>query len=764
MINISIDNIHPLIILLTFTLNVEGLNVNKYEDFRRALQPENNSTTGFKSGITCPDTCLDGNNCANEVCRNCFFACPKESCSLRQTTCQTWCTETDDCNRHDLCRGCLFCKENDEYCPIARFEEATASIVSKNETYWNQWFHSGNPNFHAGSPVFVDIDGDNKLDYFNSMHITPRLSSVSSVEGGFELGIAAVSHNTEARYSLEFYSDRIICIDPDCDNQLVDKHGSLVADLDADGYLDILVSNGGGGSFSGPAGSVDPQLFNAYDNWLFWGEPRVDLMTGENITVFIGGRGAARDAGVEMSLGRSRFNYLLDANGDGMIDIFGSQDRRSSNKIEPGVLLINQGNRTWRKDGGLAEYSRAMMVTDADGDGLAQEFILNRSFCYPFRKGPSTDPSLPDLGPYSSEIKEFCNTRPVGTNAIYRYNHTLNQMEEISSKYQNFWAGSQWTSPCCPNGSWDGINDCNAVSMGSGDFDDYQIADHVLLYGGKMTFFFSTDRSTGELPDNTKYVGLEITLPSYCYKARSLQIIDMDNNGKEEILVLCQNVGVILLYTQGTSKTDWKLQNKCNGKNALGAINNRFLAYPSDEEMIDFCAKYSDIDWRVADDLCDKYRRTKKPSFVNADGLAVVDMNNDGFQDIVTINNFGHLRFFYNVQSSETLKNQFISFKFIGDVQGLSNHYSIGATIILFCKDINTNQIVKQFREISSHQHHHDLYSEKDDRIVFGLGQGLMPERILVRFSTGRTQCLKLKHWTFSKENNPIEIMDLTSK
>lgn len=47
------------------------------------------------------------------------------------------------------------------------------------------------------------------------------------------------------------------------------------------------------------------------------------------------------------------------------------------------------------------------MVTDADGDALAQELILNRSFCYPFRKGPSTDPSLPSLGPFSSDVQGF---------------------------------------------------------------------------------------------------------------------------------------------------------------------------------------------------------------------------------------------------------------------------------------------------------------------------------------------------------------------
>ncbi len=750
--SIIIVTIRQFIAFLTLTLHVEGLNDRITH---RELQQYN--STGLKRGITCPDICLDGDNCANEVCQNCFHACPKTSCRIRATTCARWCSKQSDCNSYSQCQGCLFCRKNDRYCPIARFEQVTSSIVSKNETYWNQWLRSGKPFFHAGSPVFVDIDGDNKLDYFNSMHGVPIRHSF---ESGLELGIATANTDSEHEYSLEFYTDRIICMDPDCDDHFIDKHGSLVADLDGDGYLDIYISNGGGG----PNAVIDPKFYGEYDNWLFFGEPRLDTKTGENVTVFIGGRFAAQNAGVEMRLGRGRFNYLLDANGDGLLDIFSSQDRRTSNLIKPGILLINQGDRTWKKDDGLMEYSRAMMVTDADGDGFAQEFIMNRSFCYPFRKGPKTDPSFPDLGPYSKDVKEFCNTRPVGTNAIYRYNHTSNKMEEISNKYVNFWAGSLWTSSCCPNGSYDGVNDCSAVSMGSGDFDNDQIADHVLLYGSKMLFFFSTDRSSGQLPDNAKYVGLEIKFPGHCTNARSLQIFDMDNDGKEEIFITCQNVGAFLLYTQGISKTDWTLQHECNGKNSLGAINDRFLAYPSDEEMTSFCARYSQIDWGVANEVCAKYRQTGSTGFVTTDGIAIIDMNNDGFQDVVTISNFGHLQFFYNKPSSETLANRFITFKLIGDVQMLSNQYGIGSTIILFCRDVNTNELVKQFREISSHQHHHDLYSEKDDRIVFGLGQGLKPIRILVRWSTGRVQALRLNNWSFSKVNNPIEIMDLTSK
>lgn len=42
--------------------------------------------------------------------------------------------------------------------------------------------------------------------------------------------------------------------------------------------------------------------------------------------------------------------------------------------------------------------------------------------------------------------------------------------------------------------------------------------------------------------------------------------------------------------------------------------------------MIDFCAKYANKDWGVADDVCNRYKNTGKPV------LAVVDINNDGFR------------------------------------------------------------------------------------------------------------------------------------
>ena len=712
--------------------------------------------------ISCPNKCYDGNNCALAECEDCFFSCPQRSCRQRQSTCSRFCNEMSDCNKEE-CSGCLFCGSSyTGKCPIVTFEDKTQSIFSRNETFWNQWLHSGKPYFHSGLPVFTDISGNGWLDFFNPMHGDNKL--VNSFEQRFELGLANIDKDVSGNinYELQPITDRIICDDIEpCEDYFTDMHGSNIADLDGDGYLDILITNGGG------RGEIKNDNFREqYDNWLFWGEPRIDSVTGEPTTIFVGGRDAARAAGVEMRLGRVRFAYLLDVNGDGLLDIFSSQDRYVDNNIVPSILLINQGDRTWRYDDEMSEFSRTMILTDADGDGVAQEFFISRSHCYPQREGPEVDPSKPEYGSYTSDVKAFCNTRPVGTYAIYQFNHAFNKMEEISRKYQNFWAGSKYTQPCCPHGMFNGSGNCHAIGLVSGDFDNDQIADHIALYESKMIFFFSSDRSKGTLPDNAKYIGLEIQLPNYCDSARGIELVDFDNDGKEEIFLSCSNVGLFLLYSQGTTKTDWTLQNGCNGRNSLGAINNRLPILPSIAEMEDFCNVFSIASGNsmgVAKRICDQYEKTSKRTFVQADGFSLVDINNDGFQDIITIADFGHLRFFYNQKTQESADNQFITFKLKGD-KFLTSEYGVGATIVLVCVDMHTMKKSMQFREISSFQHSTHRWGTKDDRITFGLGSSLKPLAIKITWSTGILHRYSLKDWEFNKALDPIEIYDSTSK
>lgn len=329
----------------------------------------------------CPNVCWNGNFCGDDRCKGCFFKCPDEKCRKRQTSCERSCYTSSDCSSDARCRGCVFCRNVEESCSIATFEDDRNIFDVNDSLYWNQWLHSGQPYFHAGAPVFFDVNDDNKLDYFNPMHGHPKI--LNEFKNRMELGLGTLVGD---RLSISDYSERFVCTDVDCDNTMIDMHGSVVMDLNGDGISDIYISNGGGGSNI----VRDDKSLN-FDNWLFWGEKQIDLESGKEITVFRGGREAARMANLDMQLGRGRFNYIFDANNDGLLDVFSAQDSRVSNKLRPGVLLVNQGNNSWKEDEGMKEYSRTMILTDADGDGYARELIINRAFCYPARPGESSE-------------------------------------------------------------------------------------------------------------------------------------------------------------------------------------------------------------------------------------------------------------------------------------------------------------------------------------------------------------------------------------
>jgi hypothetical protein len=738
----------------------------------RTESNEVNSIESPETSSFCRKKCWNGDNCADEKCWGCFFTCPSKSCRIRQGKCAFWCDTEDDCSK-SFCEGCKFCPQpnitipNEAIsCPIATFQDETSTLFSTNSNYWKQWNHSGMPYPHEGAPLFVDINGDNVLDYFNSMHGHPMNKFSNRMELG--LSLPRRSSTESYTYTLHEISERII--NTDANNETIDAHGEVIADLDGDGFLDILISNGGGRgepSIISADDTDDTNINQDYGNWLFWGEAATDDLTNEPITVFKGGRDAARLAGVDMKMGRGRFNYLLDVDANGLLDIFHSQDRRIDNLITPGILLINQGDRTWKKDESMKEYARTMMITDADGDGFAREFLINRGFCYPKRDGPGIDRKQPELGPFSQHVKAFCSTRPVGTNAVYRFDNKIKGMKEISAHYQNFWAASTRTRPCCNHDSYNGNNDCNAHSMASGDFDGDIIADQVLLYSSKLVFFFSSDRQKGELPDNAQHIGHTIKLPKYCSSGLTLRIVDFDNDGKEEILVGCQNAATFLLYKQGSSKRDWTLDKQCNGIGSLGDLSVRSLATPTKDDMSVFCGSFNTTEWGMAGRVCKEYESKSRMTFTKLAGIAVADINNDGFQDIVTTHEFGYLRFFINKPTAQSEQNKFISFKLIGDVNANrpNNYHGIGATVILRSFDTSNNgDVVSQFREVSSFQHTTDRFGSKEDRIIFGLGQNLRPHTVIIKWSNRKIQELNIDDWEFTRSLEPIEIMDRGSK
>jgi len=290
--------------------------------------------------------------------------------------------------------------------------------------YFYKWKHSGKPYPHEGSPLFVDFNNDGLLDYFNSMHAhNIDRNGYHRMELALTASVNATSVSRKiSAGSLLVVSNRIINTESTIDD--MDPHGEVMVDLDNDGYLDLFIVSGGseGGEFP------DEYYASTRDNFLFWGEPSNATkykfygddssnnnsisykdIDGGPITIFVGGRNMARISGVEGRYGRTRIGYLLDVNNDGLLDIFCMQDRRVTNLVAPGILLINQGNRTWKEEASMTEFSRAMILTDADGDGFANEFLINRGFCFPQRSGPEVDPLQQSMGPYSPEVLSFCS-------------------------------------------------------------------------------------------------------------------------------------------------------------------------------------------------------------------------------------------------------------------------------------------------------------------------------------------------------------------
>lgn len=625
-------------------------------------------------------------------------------------------------------------------CPLGTFQDVTDSMLSKGgdtDAYWYQWKHSGKPYNHFTSPVMVDLNGDLMLDYFSSLHGASMDEETNEM---MELAIMRVqpdqSSTRDSSYFLDPLQNRIILEDIAEDGyQFLDKHSDLVVDLDNDGILDIYVASGGGGGrpMNYPQGR---------DNLVFFGEHVNDNSTeGSPNIVFKGGRMRALESNIHMRMGRGRFTYLLDVNGDGLLDIFTSNARRKDNDLAPGILHINEGNRTWRLEDSMSEFSNAMILTDADGDGIAEEFMVTRDFCFPNRDDPEADP---EFGPFPDNINTFCSTRPVGTTAVYKFNHTSNSMEEISQSYVNIQAASSYQPECCPHGLRSGQFDCSVVSLASADFDSDGKTDHVFLYGRKMQFYFSSDRPKGVLPIGNQYIGLTIDLPTTCMFGKGIRLVDLDNSGKLDIIVMCQNVGKVLLYTQGNTKDSWTLDNGCNGYGSLGDL--AFSAFEwQTEDILDACENRDA--WKKLGPICDEYVINGKKDIPITQGMTLADINNDGFTDAIVATKLGYQRFFLNMPSTTASSNKFLSFRLIGDGNEV-NKYGIGVTLKLRCKEGKLR--IRQFREISSYQHSTDQNGSIDEKITFGLGKNMSPIKLIARWPNGRKQKLNLRRFDFS--------------
>lgn len=614
--------------------------------------------------------------------------------------CKSWCFKKPDpwvskCTWRN-CEGCDSCEVLPPPPQTTSRPSSTPSSSSTSETQIfidvTEDLKNGDnmaDTFDIGSnhfpPSFIDVNGDDFLDMFYNNHW------IFDYAADFDLGVSRLINSTSSALGIEFLpvNENTFVSGDSSHTHGRDVHGSTFADLDGDGHLDLLISVGGGRGRS--------KIGNKKDNVLFWGEE-----TSEGNIRLVGGQEAAAAAGVGCSSCRGRFILITDYNGDGKIDVFPISDKRTDDLQTPTPLLRNNGDRTFTEDPLFYEFTRTILLTDADLDGFAQEYMVFRTTCF-------RDPAEFDHSTW--DHNEFCEVRPEKTTAIYKYDDVLGEMSLISPVYRRSLEDQHYIP-------W---NHHSAKDAVSGDFDDDQKADQIVLFADKMVFYYSSDRSYGELPLYNEEINqagsFEMDLPCTGIGV-ALRFVDIDLNGINELLLLCTELGEFYLYSQ-TGVKQWDLNTSWNS----GDLTQTTGWGPTSAEVEEACDGKS-----VREGFSDQFQkycknRNLRPKF---HGLQLVDLNNDGFLDFVLSSSVGNIRFFAN-NPRTVRQNRFLVFKIQSTV---SNTYAIGATLIFNASGLNP-----QFREISSYGGYGNAMSGgRDDRLVFGLGSNAMPESITVRW------------------------------
>jgi hypothetical protein len=417
-------------------------------------------------------------------------------------TCKSWCVKHSQrwlqkCSWESSCGGCDQCTM-----PQVIREVTVGFSPPFNDWTGDDLGHSFDPGSHQFPPTFTDWNGDGKLDFFYNNHIRKNYAA------DFDFGLSSEKGVDSTTLGIEFLSiGNKTFVDGDSEVIDHDCHGSTFADMDGDGILDLLVSVGGG---RGTASSF------RNDNILFWGEE-----TAGGDFRLVGGREAAVAAGIQCSDCRGRHMFVTDVNRDGLLDVFPVSDTRLDAVHSPTPLLLNNGDRTFTEHPPFQEFTRSILLTDADGDGHAQEYMALRGTCF-------RDPAVFDHSTWPHN--DFCEVHPEKTTAIYKYDPDVNEMVLISPEYRRTLEDEQY-APSNKEAAYDSV---------SGDFDFDQKADQIVLFTDKMVFYYSSDRTGGELPlynEDLDQVGSsEMNIP--CSRSgRVLRLVDLDMDGQMELVL-----------------------------------------------------------------------------------------------------------------------------------------------------------------------------------------------------------------------------------
>jgi hypothetical protein len=569
---------------------------------------------------------------------------------------------------------------------------------------WYTWNHVGFPRRYAGTPVFADFNGDEVPDFFYHNHYR------GSPENDWDLGIS-FGNNTVAS-GKPFWANRgrdVLHSTEQNGTKMTfipaDTHGTAILDLDRDGIIDMYIATGGGmGMASGPQKNA----------MVFWGE-RANNTDNFRLS---GGREAAADCDLHNDDSRGRFTYFADFDDDGLLDLVFANEVRVDDENKFGYAMMNKGGRKFEKHLELREYISTMVLTDADGDGLAKELVIQRARCLPMDGAGDVAAATA-----SAERLEFCETRPEGSTVVYSYNSASSKFEQISDEYTRSIRGDRSA----------------ARSMQTGDFDGDAKADLLVLYPSAISFYLTSSRPAGSLPVGPPTFNL--TWREEDCNARGLRVADFDLDGHEELLVMCARHGTHMLFERKRSK--WTRR-----KGVLGDVSSKEIPPVNGRLLTSACT--SEDKPGYLKEHCDAVGRGGKYPGMSTYGVSVADFDNDGFPDITLTHDVGSLMLLRNDWASAgyAAGNRFLRIRLIGKE---SNVYGVGATVLLLATKMGSNQndTVVLLREMSSASHDTDWWGSRDNRITFGLGKAGTPRRLTINWpgKSRKKQVIEDEEW-----------------
>lgn len=509
-----------------------------------------------------------------------------------------------------------------------------------------------------------------------------------------------------------------------------DAHGISVLDIDNDGFKDVFIVTGadhGTGAAEKHSSAV-----------LLWGQKARNHTVGP--MELHGGRDKAIEAGIDQRDASGRFSYWLDVNGDGLYDVVTATEARADYTFAPGRLFIQKPGRKFEMDKHFAEYATSMLLTDLDGDGKVAEMLFVRGFeCLPETRAIPDWKERPTGGDDSEQIKDHCENAKPETVAVY----------DVKD------GGLKWRATIGTNrneGKSRGGPDPPILGDARGlqalDLDGDAIADLAVLRADKLELHLSTERERGELPNLEKpsqVVNWSISQTN----GKVLRAADLDLDGQIELVIFsttrqCNGYNDCQVHRVAARGKDgkWESTDETLGGAYAGIpLQDGAVSKAGFQAMCNYGEKQLKANATLSE-LFDKtctFAKDGKADKFTLNGASLVDFSNDGYPDVVVSFNFGQIFFLENrIAKANGLKSRYLTLTIKGTQ---SNRHGVGASLKLLVKGGNGEERTL-LREVNAVSHDTDWLGQRDDRIVFGLGESGEPERLEVRWPSGHVQVI----------------------